>query len=236
MEKVVYFTIDDCPSKDFRKKIDFLISQNIKAILFCRGDHLEKFPEDIIYAIKHEFIIGNHSYSHPHFVELSVEKCFNEIQKTDKIIEEIYKKAGIKRPINVFRFPYGDMGEGDKFEKKLVKTKKIVAIQNFLKKLGYKQPKFSKIEHDWYKKAKFENNFDVAWTFDVMEWGLKGNYGLGINSIKDVFDRIDKSKELNSSTSNEIIIMHDHIETTEYFEQIIKRLIEKGLKFEMPKI
>jgi|ETNmetMinimDraft_33_1059910.scaffolds.fasta_scaffold01907_6 peptidoglycan/xylan/chitin deacetylase (PgdA/CDA1 family) len=52
VKKIAYLTIDDGPSGDFRKKIDYLDSKNIKAILFCVGKELEKFEDSAIYAIK----------------------------------------------------------------------------------------------------------------------------------------------------------------------------------------
>ena len=54
VKKNVYLTIDDAPSKDFREKIDFLISKNIPAIIFCVGNKIEDRSEDVIYAIKNK--------------------------------------------------------------------------------------------------------------------------------------------------------------------------------------
>ena len=60
-KKIAYLIIDDGPSKDMKKKVDFLVSKKIPAIWFCRGDYLEKRPEAAVYAIKKGHIIGNHS-------------------------------------------------------------------------------------------------------------------------------------------------------------------------------
>jgi len=108
--KTAYLTIDDAPSKDFRKKIDFLLSKNIPAIIFCQGNDLQNNQEEIIYAIKKGFIIGNHSHDHPYFSQLTLEQAKEQIKKTDVVIDEIYQKAGILRPVKFFRFPFGDKG------------------------------------------------------------------------------------------------------------------------------
>ncbi len=50
-----------------------------------------------MFAIKKGFIIGNHSYAHPHFSKITKEEAFEQIKKTDKIIEEVYKKSRNKR-------------------------------------------------------------------------------------------------------------------------------------------
>jgi len=96
MTKFAYLTIDDCPSSDFKRKVDFLFSKNIPAIFFCIGKLTEKRKRIVIYAIKKNFIIGNHSYSHIPFSKLSLKEGKREIKKTDKLIEQLYEKAKVK--------------------------------------------------------------------------------------------------------------------------------------------
>ena len=50
--KIAYLTIDDAPSNDFKRKVDYLLSKSIPAIFFCRGNLMEKRPEVVTYAIK----------------------------------------------------------------------------------------------------------------------------------------------------------------------------------------
>lgn len=236
--KTVYLTIDDGPSVEFKQKVDFLLSKKIPAILFCRGKFLEERPDDAAYAIKRGFVIGNHTYSHPHASKLSNEEEFAEIEKMDKMIEEVYKKADVKRPAKVFRFPYGDKGFGENFEKGWPKEKRehTQAIQDLLIMLGYKQPKFEGINYKWYKNAKLENDADVVWTYDTHDWRLYR----GLDKLQDIFNRMDEDVPegcmgLNYPNSNEVIIMHDHPNNFDYFKQIIEKLLEKEIKFEMPK-
>lgn len=237
--KIAYLTIDDGPSTEFREKVNYLLSKKIPAIFFCRGKFLEERPEDAVYAIKRGFLIGNHTYSHPHASKLSNEEEFEEIERMDKLIDEVYKKSGVKRSIKVFRFPYGDKGFGDEFEKGWPKEDRehTQTIQDFLKKLGYKQPKFEGITYKWYKNAKLENDADVVWTYDTHDWRLYQ----GRDTLQDIFNRMNENEPegcrgLNFSGSNEIIIMHDHANRFELFKQIIEKLLEKGIKFEMPKL
>ena len=49
--KKAYLTIDDGPSKDTVKKVDFLSGKGISAIFFCRGDFLEENKNAAIHAI-----------------------------------------------------------------------------------------------------------------------------------------------------------------------------------------
>lgn len=106
-----YLTIDDAPNKDFRNKVEFLSYERIPALFFCWGENIQKYEDDLIYAIKSGFVLGNHSWSHLHFSDLTLDECKNEIKLTDKFIDEIYRKSGLPRPAKFFRFPYFDCGD-----------------------------------------------------------------------------------------------------------------------------
>jgi len=174
MGKTVYLTIDDGPSKDMKVKVDYLLSKNIPAVWFCTGINLEKRTNYALYAIKKGYIIGNHSYNHPHFSNLTLEECYEQIKKTDEIIDKIYQKANVIRPAKFFRFPHGDKSSlkyDEIFEPHEEKGKiRKEKIQDFLKKLGYVQPKFEGITYKYYKKAGLLDDVDWYWTYDVLEY------------------------------------------------------------------
>lgn len=215
---VGYLTIDDVPTKYTKKKLDYLISKKIPAILFCRGELIKKKMNIVIYAIKKGFIIGNHSYNHPYFSKISIEEAEWQIKKTDKLIEEAYKKAKVKRKVKLFRFPFGDKGNGD-FEKAKTKNNHTREIQKILKKLDYKN-----IDVNLPKSLKHNTkDRDVIWTFDCLEYELP---------IEKVFKRIDDSPRLKEKEA--IILLHD-FSTPKVFRQIIEKLISKGIKFKLPK-
>ena len=64
-------TIDDIASKNTPALVDYLVEKGIKALMFAVGTHVEKYPENVIYALGRGMIVGNHSYSHPNFAEIS---------------------------------------------------------------------------------------------------------------------------------------------------------------------
>ena len=111
MNKKIYLTIDDSPSSDFRENLDCLIVHKIPAVLFCIGNRMESRWADLIYAAQQGYLIGNHSYSHPHFSDLDFEEAKKEIAQTDALIDKLYKEAGIEDYDRLFRFPYGDKGD-----------------------------------------------------------------------------------------------------------------------------
>ena len=212
--KEAYLTIDDAPSNYFKEKIDFLVANKIPAIIFCRGELCEKNIKAAGYAIEKGFILGNHSYTHPHFSELTIEQAREQIVKTDKIIESAYKMAGVKRQMKLFRFPYGDKG-GELKEK----------IQDILKESGYKQPVFKKL-NNLYSKHKKDRDLDVLWTIDIEDWKLNPDSRLPL-SYEEVISNLDSNISFDDKNSTEIVLIHDHNETTEYFYKIISYLKDK---------
>lgn len=112
MQKKIYLTIDDSPSSSFRSNLDYLIANNIPAVFFCIGNLMQAHWNDILYAIEQGYMIGNHSYTHPHFSDITLEDAKREIRRTDKLIDKAYREAGVEYYDRLFRFPYGDKGDG----------------------------------------------------------------------------------------------------------------------------
>jgi peptidoglycan-N-acetylglucosamine deacetylase len=215
--KKVFLTIDDAPSRDFVKKVDFLKDNKIPAIFFCLGKLIKKNEDKLVYAVKEGFILGNHSFSHKDFSKISIKEVREEIKKTDEIIEKIYKKAKTKRNYKFFRFPYGNKGEKNK-----------EAIQKILKGFGYKQPNFRGINYDYWKKFGLGKDLDTFWTFDIEEYNL---------GWKEIVKKINKKNpktggSLVDEKSKDILLMHDHKQTTELFFKVIEELRKRKIKFD----
>lgn len=244
MSKIAYITIDDAPSKDMRLKVDYLVEKGIPAIFYCRGDFMEKNINHVIYAIEKDFIIGNHSYSHPYFSELSYAECVEEIAKTEKLIDEAYSKAKLPRKYKIFRFPFGDKGGGKDLLKIYTEKEKIHIdkIQTYLKNEGFQRACFEKITYSNYLQANLENYVDSSWTFDVKDYVLLSKELQKKHSLLKVEDFLRKldihdpknGLGINDQSSNDIVILHDFEECTLVFEPIIEKLISKKLRFELP--
>ena len=224
--KNIYLTIDDSPSCDMKMKIDFLFHNSITAIWFCQGNGMEKMPEEIMYAIKKGFIIGNHSYSHPKFSALSLDEATEQIYRTDTIIEDLYQRAGIQRPAKLFRFPIGDNG-------KKAGCEHAKAIQKYLKDSGYNQLDFKKNNLDPQYNGT-SHDVDIFWDFDSKEYRFfLGNEKYKKWNKQKIIERLDNYFN-KPSDRNKIMLVHDHHETTDLFVQIIEHLIKKGVSFIMP--
>lgn len=241
--KKAYLTIDDAPSAHMKQKIDFLENKGIPAIFFCEGRKIQQNPDVVIDAIHKGFIIGNHSYTHPQFSAITLEEAYEEIRQTDTLIEEIYQRANITRPAKYFRFPYGDKGGlvGDypiaEYGEEGARRKS--AIQAYLRELGYTQPSFD-ITTTYFREAGLLDDVDWYWTFDTFDWSVNSAEPMyGITSLEAVYDRIDEDAPeaacgLNQSESEEVVLIHDHENSTDIFCPIIERLQEKGLQFSLP--
>lgn len=242
--KIAYLTIDDAPSPNMRTKVDFLLQNNIPAIFFCIGEFLEQRPQPVIYAIQKGFIIGNHTYDHPHCSETDLEEVLAQITQTDAIIDDLYQQAGVARPAKYFRFPYGDKGAltGDYVDLPVPEEglRRKQAIQKHLRNLGYTQPQFPNITYRYYREQGLLEDVDWYWTFDTLDWSVFSDTPIhGITSLPAVYGRINKDLPeqgfgLHYPDSEEIVLIHDHEESTAIFAPIVQRLVEKGLQFRLP--
>ncbi len=250
--KKVYLTIDDSPSSSFLEKMDYLENKEMPAVFFCIGQLMEKRESMMIDCIQRGFVVANHSYSHPHFSKISLDQAKYEIEKTDQIIENIYSKAKVSRPYNWFRFPYGDKGDlknGEvfNFQKPANFTRKNF-IQDVLKSLDYTQPTWENMEYSFVKKSKIFEDLDWHWTFDIMEWStIEYRPTFGIKNLHKIIQRLNSTNPKDcrgklgnenrwlNSEKDEIILLHDHEETTPIFNSIIDALAELPLTFEAVK-
>lgn len=238
MKKFAYLTIDDSPSSDWRVKLDFLNEKNIKAIWFSTGENLEKRPEFVTAAVSAGHIIGNHSYSHPDFSQISLKNAEQEIDRTDKIIRSLLPDED-NHP-RWFRFPFGRRGDSDETLSLEERTSRREGIQEMLFTRGYVVPDFIGVTYDVISKYTALGRYDWWWTFDCKEWALDPEFkGYGLHSLEDLISRMDADyfrKEtdfvgLNDSDSEEVVLIHDHAHSTQLFEPLIDALLDKGVQF-----
>ncbi len=244
MTKVAYLTIDDAPSLDFVNKLDFLDSHHVPAVWFCQGNFMEQQPEYVIEAMRRGYVIGNHTYTHPHCSDISVDQCFAEIRATDAIIEELHRQAGVERKQRYFRFPYGDKGDklyGDVFQiPDADGQSRRDAIQGYLRRLGYGQPAFPDITYSHYRSMGLLDDADWYWTYDTLDWSAFSDHPIyGVDSVEKVFARTEEDvpdgwRGLHYPNSAEIILMHDHRPLGDLFGPLVERLIGMGLQFARP--
>lgn len=245
MRKTAYLTIDDAPSSDFLAKLDILTARGIFAIWFCQGNYLEARPQMALEAIRRGHWIANHTYSHPHCSELSVDQVFAEIRATDAVNADLYKRAGVARPHKLFRFPFGDKGDGRLGNYKVARDadgqKRHAAIQSYLRVLGYEQFPFEDITYAYYRDCGLLDDVDWYWTYDSLDWALiVDDPPLGIDTPDKVVAHMERvepeaGRGLNTPGSAEIMLQHDYADNTTLFARLIDRALEKGIVFSTPR-
>ena len=222
-------TIDDIPSTNTTTFVDYLNEKGIQVVMFAVGQDVVKRPEQVIYALQHGMIVGNHSYTHPHFSEISFEEGVKEIEMCEKVLDEIYAKAGVERKYRPFRFPYGDKG-GENQEK----------FQNYLREKNFSKLDDTRITYPWWKEDGRATSIDTFWTFDFAEYEIRPGSGV---TMDDVWKRVNDLNPASGGAlfeegSHHIILLHDHDETRDlvpdYYKLLIDYVTENGVEFEKP--
>ncbi len=248
--KIAYLTIDYSPGRDFAAKEQYLWQHSLPALFFCEGRAIRQNEGALRTAIGHGFILGNHSFNHPHFSDLTVEAGKQEILQTDALLEEVYRSAGVTRPGKYFRFPYFDSGgnaSGAAYEATWSRPRsewfqyerddRRLELQAFLRSLGYRRPDFDGINPKYFADPALLTGVDTRCTFDQSEYWLgKPNAPWGLATEKAILARIEEDlpydgRSLNCDETADIILVHDHDNTTALFYRIIARYVEKGIQF-----
>lgn len=228
MKKAI-LTIDDIASKNTPAMVDYLVSKNIKAVMFAVGRNVEEKYDEAVYALKKGMLVGNHSYSHPFFSKLSLEECIAEIEKNEEILNKLYKDAGVERCVRPFRFPYGDQG-GENME----------ALQQYFREHGFDKLDDRAISYLWWKERKLDENIDTYWSFDFAEYKIRPESDFTMDDVmKRIYDSnpLEGGALLNDDSVN-LLLLHAHDETEEmypeYYKKILDTLLDEGVQFMEP--
>ncbi|MCB1720160.1 MAG: polysaccharide deacetylase family protein [Rhodospirillales bacterium] len=226
-----YLTIDDSPSPDTEKLVDFLTAHHIPALLFVRGALLEKNPRAIEYAITKGLRIGNHSYAHKPAGDMEPQEWCDDLEKCDHLIEAAYARCGIERPGKYYRFPYIDRGDGRKIEQidsaNVVENNKTSILQQYLHDQGFSQP-FADMAPSYPSNA-----VDCLYTFTARDWMLNDTHR-GRQSIKtreDLIARAEQDEKLKAADHPHILLLHDQPGVFEDVCALIDYFCKSGFEF-----
>jgi len=232
-----YLTIDDSPTKCSREKLEFLNSRDIRAIWFCVGEYIPAASSFLTDCIKTGHFIGNHSYSHPHFSEISLEAAKKEVLKTDNLIDELYRASSQPRPAKLFRFPYGDQGnnvDGIASSKPAgIRNKKLV--RQFLIDEGFQSGPFTNVQYFGKYAANRASDPFWGWSYDMQEYAIHLGGKLKL-TIQEIRDNLHQYLQTFDGDKDQIVLIHDHEDTNQYFPELIKQMLDQGIKFRIPAI
>ena len=106
-EKKIAFTMNCAwEADDIEKILETLSKHNTHITFFMVGDFVNRYPEAVKKIAEAGHEIGNHSDTHPHVNNLSLEKNREEIQKCSQKIEQITGKK-----TKLYRGPYGEYND-----------------------------------------------------------------------------------------------------------------------------
>lgn len=223
-------TIDDFASRNTPALVDYLTEKGICPILFGWGEMIEKHYDEALYAVKKGFIVGNHSYSHPHFSELTTQQAIEEVEKCEAVLNKLYCDAGVERTWRPFRFPYGDKGGNNKD-----------ALQQYFREHGFHKVDDRHIPYTWWKESACYKDIDTFWTFDFEEYRLAWNDGFTYASIQAKMQNPApvQGAALYGENQRNILLLHDHAETDAvlpgYYRLFIEDMLKNGIVFDEPR-
>ena len=111
-EPYVALTFDMCqdpayPAGYDAALVDVLVRYNVPATFFMGGVWMQTHPDETrLLAGNPNFELGNHSWSHPDFTQLSADDIAQEIEQTE---ETLFELTG--RHSRLFRLPFGTYNE-----------------------------------------------------------------------------------------------------------------------------
>ncbi len=103
-EKKVAFSFDASWGADRTEKIIEILKENkIKTTFFLTGFWVEAYPEYVKLIAEEGHEIGNHTLTHPHLNNLTVEEIRNELKRVEQMIEQVSGQKTV-----LFRPPFGE--------------------------------------------------------------------------------------------------------------------------------
>jgi peptidoglycan-N-acetylglucosamine deacetylase len=104
----IALTFDDGPSPQLTPYIlDVLAAKRVPATFFLQGDNAARNPELVRRVQAEGHVVGNHSWTHPWFPNLTPQEAEVEIERTNELLTEL---TGA-RP-TLYRYPFGQPSPG----------------------------------------------------------------------------------------------------------------------------
>ena len=126
----VLLTFDDGPNPDTTEMIlKRLFDEKVKALFFCVGENVKKYPDLVKKILNEGHTFGNHTFNHKILRTISADEKKSQISETNKIFEE---QLGLK--LKYFRPAHG------KFQ---------ISTPALLKKYGLRNVMWSLLTYDY---------------------------------------------------------------------------------------
>lgn len=164
----ILLTFDDGPTPESTELILSSLSKHkIKALFFCVGDNVKKYPELVKSILSEGHTIGNHTFNHKKLKTLSKQEKIYQIKSMNELLENDFNYK-----VKYFRPPHG------RFQ---------LTTNSLLNKFNLKNVMWSLLTYD------YKNNFDLV-KFAVTNFIKKDSIIVLHDSIKSkdiIRDSID---------------------------------------------
>lgn len=226
----VSITIDDVPNtqKYLKDNFDTKLLDKLDALqipvaifinegLIFETDSVVKNFELLNHWIKREYIeLGNHTYSHPHYSEISLEVFKNNIERGEHISKSLAQKYD--KSLSYFRFPFNDLGKDSIQQHQIAKV---------LKDKNYIIAPFTVESSDWMYNFLYEHYLKKGNKIEAKK--IAAAY---IDKTLEYFDFFETmSKTQYSRVINQIYLCHDNSLNTDYLDVLISKLRAKNYEF-----
>jgi len=234
-ENQVCFTIDDLPiqrpgqySADNQKEItsnllESLVNYNIPAIgfvneekLYINGKLNPARQELLIQWLRSGMELGNHTYSHPDYNNLTFDAFSKEIIKGQEIIGMLGPQYG--KPIRYFRYPYLHRGN---------KEAKVDSVAEFLRTFGLIEAPVTIDNSEWV----FASAYDSALT--TKDTALL--HTIGSSYIRYMEDKVhyfeSLSEKLFGRNIRQTLLIHANALNGEYLDELAEMFVRNKYSF-----
>lgn len=218
----ISFSFDDGSTQDYpgyknsnwnQLLLDKLNSEQVKAILFVKGENLDSEEgKSIIKSWNSSgHLIANHTYSHPYFNsnKISLNRFKQELLKNDSLINPYSNFT------KLFRFPY--LKEGNTIEKR-------DGFRAFLIDQNYKIGHVTIDASDWYINQRLVNRLKENQNADIS--GFRDYY------LKHLFERAQYynslGKELSGRQIHHNILLHHNLTSALFMDDLIHHFKKNG--------
>ncbi|SDR17999.1 Polysaccharide deacetylase [Burkholderia orbicola] len=111
----IHLSFDDGPGPSTPALLDVLRDASCSATFFVLGQHLADAPDVATRIVRGGHRLGNHTYSHAKPGALADAALIDEIDTTDALIRDVYRRASLPAPDAIpLRLPYGLMPRDDR--------------------------------------------------------------------------------------------------------------------------
>src|SRR5689334_23154277 len=100
-------TFDDGPGPSTPALLDVLAAAKVRATFFVLGSNLEQRRDVAIRAAREGHELGNHTFSHARPDAIDHATFAAEVARTDELIADVLREAGVTASVPRVRLPYG---------------------------------------------------------------------------------------------------------------------------------